>query len=185
LVSRPAVHQPDRRHEVPFPFSWRFLPTGWKFLYFTPGPFRPAPRLDAAGNRGAYLVTALGHCGECHTARNMFGAVRTEMALAGNADGPDGQLVPNITPDPETGIGKWDKDDVAALLQTGETPEQSTVKGAMKEVVQDGTKFLTDADRDAIAGYLMAQRPIVNRVVAVAERRPWYRRLFDWIADLV
>jgi hypothetical protein len=105
------------------------------------------------------------------------------MALAGNADGPDGQLVPNITPDAETGIGKWDKDDIADLLHSGETPEQTTVKGAMKEAVQDGLKYLTDADREAIAVYLLAQ-PAISNQVSGARERPWYRRFLDWIVAL-
>ena len=89
---------------------------------------------------------------------------RRGMWLAGTQDGPDGQLVPNITPDPATGIGKWEKEDVVELLKTGTTPEQSKVKGAMREAVQDGLKYLTDADRDAIADYLLALPPIAHTV---------------------
>jgi mono/diheme cytochrome c family protein len=129
LFSRPAVRRQNRPHDVPFPFSWRFLQTGWKLLFFTPGPFHPAAERSAAYNRGAYLVTALAHCGECHTPRNFLGAVRSGQRLAGTPDGPDGQLVPNITPDPSTGIGRWEKEEVVELLRTGTTPEQSKVKG--------------------------------------------------------
>jgi len=164
LFSLPAVRQGNRPHDVPFPFSWRFLQTGWKLLFFTPGPFQPAPDRDAAYNRGAYLVTALAHCGECHTPRNLLGATRSGQQLAGTPDGPDGQLVPNITPDPGTGIGKWEKDDVVELLRTGTTPEQSKVKGAMREAIADGLKYLSDADLDAIADYLFAQPAIVHEV---------------------
>jgi mono/diheme cytochrome c family protein len=164
LFSLTAVHQSNRPHDVAFPFSWRFLQTAWKWLFFTPGPFHPAPERSAAYNRGAYLVTALAHCGECHTRRNMLGAVRSSMRLAGTVDGPDGQLVPNITPDPGTGIGKWEKEDVVELLKTGTTPEQGKVKGAMRETIQDGLKYLSDADLDAIADYLFAQPPIAHEV---------------------
>jgi len=94
----------------------------------------------------------------------MFGAVRSGMPLAGTPDGPDGQLVPNITPDPGTGIGKWERDDVVELLRTGNTPEQSRVKGAMREAIEDGLKYLSEADRAAIAEYLFAQQPIVHDV---------------------
>jgi mono/diheme cytochrome c family protein len=184
LFSLPPAHQADRPHEVPFPFSWRWLQTGWKSLYFTPGPFRPLPTLGDTYNRGAYLVTALSHCGECHTPRNFLGAPRGDLTLAGTRDGPDGQLVPNITPDPETGIGTWDKSDLADLLRTGQTPEQSRVKGAMKEAIADGLKYLTDADRDAITEYIFAQPPIANRVRA-ADARPWYRRWRDWFISLI
>ena len=164
LFSLPAVRQQNRPHEVPFPFSWRFLQTGWKLLFFTPGPFQPVPERSAAYNRGAYLVTALAHCGECHTPRNFLGAMRSGQRLAGTPDGPDGQLVPNITPDPGTGIGKWEKGDIVELLSTGITPEQSKVKGAMRETIQDGLKYLSDGDLEAIADYLFAQPAIVHDV---------------------
>jgi len=164
LFSRPPVHQENKPHDVGWPFSWRPLQTGWKFLFFAPGPFQPSSEHGAAYNRGAYLVTALSHCGECHTPRNMFGAVRSGMPLAGTPDGPDGQLVPNITPDPGTGIGKWERDDVVELLRTGNTPEQSRVKGAMREAIEDGLKYLSEADRAAIAGYPLARPPIVHDV---------------------
>src|SRR3984893_5263075 len=71
---------------------------------------------------------------------------------------------PNITPDPGTGIGKWEKSEVVELLKTGTTPEQSKVKGAMRETIQDGLKYLSDADLEAIADYLFAQPPIVHDV---------------------
>ena len=162
LFSLQPVHQANRPHDVAFPFSWRFLQRGWRLLYFNEGPFRPNPSYDAEYNRGAYLVTALAHCGECHTPRNMFGAVKAGAVLSGTRDGPDGQMVPNITPDPTTGIGNWEPDDIVALLKTGRTPEQAAVKGAMREAVQDGLKFLKDDDLHAIAMYLLAQKPIVH-----------------------
>ena len=164
LFSVPPVRQVNRLHEVPFPFSWRFLQNGWKLLYFTEGPFQPDQKQTETYNRGAYLVTALAHCGECHTPRNVFGAVDPNRRLSGTADGPDGQTVPNITPDPATGIGGWDKSDIVELLRAGTTPEQSKVKGAMQETVEDGLKYLSDADLGAIADYLLAQPPIVHEV---------------------
>jgi mono/diheme cytochrome c family protein len=164
LLSLPPVHRQSRPHDVGFPFSWRPLQTVWKLLFFTKGPFQPSPERGATYNRGAYLVTALAHCGECHTPRNLLGAMRPGMRLAGTRDGPDGQSVPNITPDPRTGIGKWQRDDVVELLRTGNTPEQSKVKGAMREAIADGLKYLSDYDLTAIADYLFAQPPIVHDV---------------------
>ena len=164
LFSLPPVRQVNREHDVSFPFSWRFLQNAWKLLFFDPGPFQPEANQAAAYNRGAYLVTALAHCGECHTPRNVLGAVDADRRLAGTADGPDGQPVPNITPDPVTGIGGWDKSDLIVLLKTGLTPEQNKVRGAMREAIDDGIKHLSDSDLDAIADYLLAQKPIVLEV---------------------
>src|SRR5947207_5019171 len=100
LFSVPAVRQDNRPHDVAFPFSWRVLQTGWKLLFFTPGPFQLAAERSTAYNRGAYLATALAHCGERHTPRNFLGATRSGDRLSGPSGGPDGQLVPHITPDP-------------------------------------------------------------------------------------
>ncbi|MBV8492377.1 MAG: cytochrome c [Alphaproteobacteria bacterium] len=155
LFAQPTVRQPNRAHDVPFPLSWRWLQTPWKWLFFTPGPFRPAPDRDAVWNRGAYLVTAVAHCGECHTPRNWFGAMEMSRFLAGNPHGPDGKPVPNITPDPNSGIGNWSEEDIIGVLTDGHTPEFDFVGGAMAEVVKS-TSRLTDADRRAIAVYLRA-----------------------------
>jgi mono/diheme cytochrome c family protein len=153
LFSLPAVRQANRPHDVPFPVSWRFLQSGWKLLFFTPGPFQPAPGRSTLQNRGAYLVTALAHCGECHTPRNFLGALDTDGFLSGTPNGPDGKKVPNITQDKATGIGKWSEDDILNLLKIGMTPDFDFVGGAMSEVVKD-TARLTDEDRGAIAAYL-------------------------------
>jgi len=153
LFSLPPVRQQSRDQNVSFPFSWRTLISIWKLLFFTPGRFRPLPDRAAGSNRGAYLVTALGHCGECHTPRNWLGAMEPDAFLAGTPTGPDGKKVPNITPDAKTGIGKWSEDDIVNLLKDGQTPEFDFVGGAMRAIVDD-TSHLTDADRGAIAVFL-------------------------------
>ena len=153
LFAQPPVRQSNRAHDVAFPFSWRFLQNGWKLLFFNPGPFRPVPERSESHNRGAYLVTALAHCGECHTPRNWFGATEPDRFLAGNPNGPDGKTVPNITPDRKTGIGNWSEDDIIGVLADGHTPDFDKVGGAMAEVVKS-TSRLTDADPQAIALYL-------------------------------
>jgi mono/diheme cytochrome c family protein len=155
LFSLPAVRQANRTHDVPFPVSWRLLQEGWKLLFFSPGPFRPEPERSEAYNRGAYLVTALAHCGECHTPRNWFGATEPNRFLAGNPNGPGGEKVPNITPDRKTGIGNWSEDDIIGVLTDGHTPDFDAVGGAMAEVVKS-TSRLTHDDRRAIALYLQS-----------------------------
>ena len=171
LFSLTPVRSVNRAHDVRFPFSWRLLQRGWRMMFFAPGPYK-------AGDRGGYLVTSLSHCGECHTPRNLLGAQRRSLWLSGTRDGPDGQVVPNITPDVATGIGGWDRADIAEVLRSGRTPEGSRVKGAMREAVADGLQDLTDADRDAIARYLLAQPAIVHRVDG--DERGWLSRIWGW-----
>ena len=153
LFSLPPVRRPNRPHDIAFPISWRFLQTGWKMLFFDPGPFAPEPQRSAVDNRGAYLVTALAHCSECHTPRNWLGATEQSRFLAGTASGPDGKPVPNISSDPKTGIGNWSEDDIFGVLTDGHTPDFDFVGGAMAEVVKS-TAQLTGEDRRAIARYL-------------------------------
>jgi mono/diheme cytochrome c family protein len=154
LLAQPPVRQPNRPHDVSFPFSWRFLQNFWKLLFFTEGPFQPAPDRGAAYNRGAYLVTALAHCGECHTPRNTLGGMDPDRFLAGAPPpGPGGKKAPNITPDPQTGIGNWSDDDILGVLTDGHTPEFDQVGGPMAEVVKDTAK-LSEEDRRAIVVYL-------------------------------
>lgn len=153
LFSLPPVRYESRPQDVWFPFSWRSLVSIWKLLFLTEGPFQPLADRSAEYNRGAYLVTVLGHCGECHTPRNWFGAMEADAFLAGTSAGPDGKKVPNITPDQATGIGKWSEQDIVNLLKDGQTPDFDFVGGAMSAVVND-TAQLTDADRKAIAVFL-------------------------------
>ena len=159
IRAQPPVPQPNKPHEVKPPFGWRFLLVGWRLLFFSEGPLKPDPAHDAEWNRGDYLVNAVAHCGECHTPRNLMGALKAGQAFAGNPHGPDGQKAPNITPDPVKGIGKWSLEDIETLLKTGQTPSFDFVGSGMAEVVK-GTGQLTDDDRHAIAVYLKALTPI-------------------------
>ncbi len=106
----------------------------------------------------------LGHCSECHTPRNLLGGFRRSLHLAGSADGPEGGIIPNITPDNDTGIGKWTEAQIVDLLKSGMTPDSDFVGGAMTEVVTFGTSKLSDADLKAMAVYLKSIKPIANKV---------------------
>ncbi|HKW54713.1 MAG TPA: cytochrome c, partial [Stellaceae bacterium] len=155
LMTETPVAQPDKPHDVPFPFDVRATMVLWRLLYFTPGPLAPDPAQSAEWNRGAYLVTAVSHCGECHTPRNFLGALQNDRRFAGaRLAGPDAKRAPNITPEPRDGIGAWSIDDIANLLKTGMTPEGDFVAAPMSEVVDAGTAKLSDSDRRSIAVYL-------------------------------
>ena len=73
----------SQAHDLRLPFGWRFLVTAWKWFFFTPGPVVSDAGRSPAVNRGAYLVNALGHCGECHTPRNFLGGPKADRFLAG------------------------------------------------------------------------------------------------------
>ncbi len=165
IFSLPAVARPNKPHRLKFPFGFRPLLWFWKQLHFTPGPFRPGATLKPALRRGAYVVRALGHCAECHTPRTLAGGLDGAKDLAGANDGPDGELVANITPHPETGIGEWELDDITELLKTGGKPDGDDVWGTlMGDVVKNSTSHLSPADRRAIAQYLKSLKAIDNQI---------------------
>ena len=161
LFSRPPVVRENTPHDLSFPFSLRFLMFGWRLLFFDEGPFEPQADAAEEINRGAYLVDALAHCGECHTPRNPFGAVIDSQYLAGNREGPDRQIVPNLTPD-KTGLAGWSQADVVYLLRTGFKPNFDNVQGSMAETIEHGLKYLSEADLKAITAHLAAIPPIEN-----------------------
>ena len=140
---RPAGRQPGPCARARFPFGFRPLLKGWQLLFFEPGTFQPDPAKSESWNRGAYIVNGPGHCGECHTPRNAFGAPEHDRFLAGTRNGPDGKAVPNITPNQENGIGGWSKTDITFALQTGILPDGDVLGGAMAEEVKDATSHLT------------------------------------------
>ena len=156
----PPAPTPRRAHDLDPPFGWRFLMAAWKWLNFESGPFSPDPAHSAEERRGAYLVAAVGHCGECHTPRNVIGGLRRGRWLGGNPAGPDGEKVPNITPAKKTRIGEWSVDDIASYLELGIDPDGDVVGGPMEEVVRNATSRLTGADRRAIAIYLKSLTPV-------------------------
>ena len=159
LRSLKPVRQRSADHELPWYLSSRLVMIGWNLFNFTAGRFAPDPSRDASWNRGAYLVRHLGHCGECHTPRNVLGGLRQNRELAGNPEGPDGEKIPNITPDETAGIGQWSADEIVFLLETGLLPDGDFAGSSMSDVIEDNTGKLTNEDRQAIATYLRALSP--------------------------
>jgi mono/diheme cytochrome c family protein len=151
---------PNRRHDLPWYLRWRIAAWAWKWLFFDTEPFASRADRSAEWNRGAYLVEALGHCGECHSPRTRFGVVERGRHLAGNPDGPEGGAVPSIRSDTEDGIASWSVKEVMEYLKTGMDPDFDFAGGAMVEVIEDNTEHLTDADRRAIAVYLKDLPPL-------------------------
>ncbi len=164
LFTLAPLAKANKTHDLSPPFGWRPLVWFLKALYFTPGAYRPDPAKAEQWNRGAYLVRALGHCGECHTPRDVFGGRKRDMELAGTTAGPEGGIIPNITPDAETGIGRWSDRDILSLLELGALPDADFVGGQMGEVVHEVTGKLTDADRRAIVVYLKSLTPVRHQV---------------------
>jgi len=159
LRSLAPVRQAVPEHELPWYLWSRQIMFGWNLLNFTAQRFTPDPSAGDTWNRGAYLVRHLGHCGECHTPRNALGGLDRKRELAGNPAIADGETVPDITQNPDSGIGRWSLDDIVFLLETGLMPDGDFAGSAMSDVIEDNTGKLTPADRQAIAVYLKSVDP--------------------------
>ena len=148
LMTLPTSDVPSLPHQVGFPFNQRILLGGWKML-FLKSNWVVNGDLSPAEERGRYLVEGLGHCSECHTARNALGGRDLSRWLAGgpNPDGPG--RIPNITP----AVLDWSEADIAEYLRSGFTPDFDSAGGGMADVVTN-IAHLTGDDRDAIAAYL-------------------------------
>lgn len=155
LMSVAPVSQKNRPHELRFPFNNRDLLIGWRTLYFQEGEYRPDPAKPAEWNRGAYLVQGLGHCAMCHTAINALGGSSESKAFEGGMIPNQNWYAPSLTSNREAGLGNWDIQDIADLLQVG-VSHRGTVYGPMAEVVYNSLQYLSDEDARAMAVYLKA-----------------------------
>ncbi len=140
-------------HDLGFPFNLRFTLGGWKLLYLNDQPRVELANASPEVKRGQYHVEGPGHCGECHTPRDILGGLKTSAWLAG---GPN----PEARDDPQhhagsKEMGGWSAADIANYLETGFTPEFDSVGGSMV-AVQQNMAHLTKEDRAAIAAYLKA-----------------------------
>ncbi|MDH3671649.1 MAG: cytochrome c [Gammaproteobacteria bacterium] len=162
LQTVPASAQQNKPHKLPWYLRFRFINRIWKRLFFE--PIESPTDLSDHVKRGAYLVNVLGHCGECHTPRNLFGALDNDQYLAGTRDGPDGDPVPNITPDADTGIGGWGRNSLRRYLKRGVDPNDDFAGGLMVDVIDEGLRYLSNDDLNAIVDYLKSIPPIINRV---------------------
>ena len=169
LFAQTPVRRENRDHDIRFPFSWRFSIYPWRWLFFSSGEAAGAGAFETAEARGRYLVEVLGHCGDCHTPRNMVGGLKSAKPLAGTRYGPGGHSVPNITPDGETGIGGWSDGDLLFFFKTGLKPDGNDVQGDMREVVEGGLSHLSEEDLRAMAAYLKS-RPAISHAVRPARK---------------
>ena len=133
----------------------------WNATYFEPGRYVPDRAHSAEWNRGAYLTLGLGHCGACHTPRNLLLAEIPSEAFAGGdlqvSRGDERPLhwsAVNLTPS-STGLGGWSVDDIVKYLSVGFT-QRGGAFGPMNEVILNSTRHLSPDDLHAIAVYLKA-----------------------------
>lgn len=170
LRTVPSVRRENEPHELPWYLRLRSSIGMWKALYFRPGRFIAQADRSARWNRGAYLAQALAHCGECHTPRNSLGGFRQGYYLAGTREGPEGAVVPNITPHRDSGIGRWRASELVQYLESGMTPSGDFAGGLMAEFIDGGLHVLTRDDRVALAEYVLSV-PAVDNIVRAPKKK--------------
>ena len=136
-----------------------------------PTPAGVAPENQEVVDRGEYLVELLG-CGACHTDGALIGEPDMRKSLAGSSIGiaytnpleyqhPGIVFAPNITPDRDTGIGRWTDNEIAEAVRAGlgrHGPRRILV------MPWQGYAKISDDDAWAIVGYLRSLEPIENEV---------------------
>jgi mono/diheme cytochrome c family protein len=152
LASLEPVKYSPPPNDVSFPFNQRYLMLFWNTLFKPSHRFRPNADQSAEWNRGAYLVEALGHCGDCHTPRNLLFAVDNKRKFAGAII--QGWKAYNITPDPHWGIGTWSGEQLEGYFSIGHAEGKGSAGGPMSEVIDNSLRYLTESDIKAIATYL-------------------------------
>jgi mono/diheme cytochrome c family protein len=133
--------------------------------------FASAAAAQTPLERGKYLMSSIVACGNCHTQNTPQGPM-PGMEFAGGTKFQEGfgiSYASNITPDPETGIGKWTDAQIIAAIREGKRPDGSIIGPPMPIELYHG---LSDDDVKAIVAYLRSVKPVVNKVAKAEYKVP-------------
>jgi mono/diheme cytochrome c family protein len=154
---KPVATQPTPAATMKFPYDQRWGLTFWNLMNAPDRRWEPDTSKSAAWNRGAYLVEALGHCGECHTPRNFMQGLKDSKAFAGANQ--QGWIAYNLSSDRQAGIGGWSDDQLVSYLSTGQAPGRGPASGPMAEVIQYSLRYMSQDDIKAMIAYLRDRPP--------------------------
>ena len=152
LFTLKPLHAPAPHNTLAFPFNQRALMSIWSALFNPDKRYEPNAERSLEWNRGAYLVEAMEHCGECHSPRNLGFALNNRQKFAGAVQA--GWRAYNITEDKESGVGAWSDDDLAHYLAAGHAAGRGTASGPMGEAVDESLSHLKPSDIAAMVAYL-------------------------------
>jgi len=170
LFSLPPVSAAPPPNHMYFPFNQRWLMAFWSLFYNPDTRFQPNDDRSPQWNRGAYLVEALAHCGDCHTPRNLGQALYNRRKFAGET--VDGWHAYNITQDSNSGIGDWTDRQIANYLKTGHTLGRGSAGGPMAEAVDVSLSDITPSDIKAMIVYLRSVPPVATPYLPAPKAQP-------------
>lgn len=163
-----AVNEPNIKSELPPVANWRWPLAYWQLL-FDPKRDFVAETDDAVLARGQYLVEGPGHCGSCHTERGIgfqeIALTNTDSAEYLSGAVIDGWRAKSIRGE-HRGLGTWNVADLSLFFKTGRT-DTTAAFGAMAEVVEHSTQYMTDNDLNAMSSYLKTLSPAPNKEVTL------------------
>ena len=115
----------------------------------------------------------MGHCGECHTPRNLFFALNNRKKYAGAIQ--SGWRAYNITADRGSGLGNWSDEQVMHYLSMGHADGRGTASGPMGEAVEASLRHLSAGDVSAMVAYLRTIPGIASDDLAEPKQTPHAR----------
>jgi mono/diheme cytochrome c family protein len=128
-------------------------------------------RAETPLERGRYLIKGIVACGNCHTPQGPDGPL-PGMELAGGLVIQEEAFTvhtPNITPDPETGIGRWTDQQIIAAIREGRRPDGRIIGPPMPI---DMYRKMSDRDVRALVAYLRQVKPVHHEVPPSEYRIP-------------
>ena len=170
MTEVPAVRQNNAESTIPFPMNMRWPMSWWQVLFAPEREFIADSQLTAEENHGAYLIEGPGHCGACHTPRGIAYQEKA-MSLATHAKSDflsgaeiDGWRAKSLRSEAR-GLSSWSQEELALFFKTGRTDTVAAF-GAMAEVIEHSTRYMNDADINAMAAYLKQLPPAKNKILA-------------------
>jgi mono/diheme cytochrome c family protein len=164
LFAQPAVKNEAPANTLRWPYNQRGLMAIWSALYNPKERFQPVADKSPSWNRGAYLVEALGHCGDCHTPRTMLQALDNRKKFSGGM--AEGWRAYNLSSDKESGIGLWSAEEMETYLKTGHSQNKGSAFGPMAQAVHLSFQKLTPTDVSAIVEYVRSVPPVSSDLPA-------------------
>jgi mono/diheme cytochrome c family protein len=149
VMTRAPVPAATPAPALRFPFGIRYLLAGWNLLFLDQRRYRADPTQSVEWNDGADLAQGLGHCGACHTPRNLLGAEEKSCAFAGGT--AEGWYAPALNQDASAPI-PWNQQSLFTYLRTGREPRHGIANGPMADVARNLSEARED-DVQAIATY--------------------------------
>lgn len=184
LRTVPPIKQEKKREEYDLGFMGNFF-IGRGVAHHPPARNVPAPDKSNKLKWGEYVMR-LGHCWECHSVKGMAPSDINEKDFMSGSAEPDPILekavgkiyMRNLTPDPETGIGKYTAEQIKAALKNGTRLNGKKMAPPMSMFIPH-ISGMTDEDLDALIAFLQSLKPVKNPIPERQLNAEWKARLGD------